>query len=335
MPENKQAAIRYRVINRMLSGGKTASKQQLADACSRKLDKPVSLRTIENDLWAMRYSEGLGYYAPVEYDRVQRGYRYTGPDYSIDRLPVCDEDLRKLMMAAALLRQYRVEAFRDFSGAIDKVIRLINYRKLHSGSSGLPFIEFEKNPPVRGMEYIGRLIPVIRRKRVIRITHHSFWQEEVNTFTVHPFYLKEYKFRWYLVGYCEERDDVRIYGLERITGIEEMPLKTFTPRTFNPELYFDRFIGVNVPQGQPEKITLRFKNRAGKYFLTQPLHHSQALIAETATTHDFTLHLAVNHEFKGIILSWADSVEVLEPRWLREEIRQVAERMAEAHRMDA
>jgi len=324
MPKNKSAIIRYKLINQLLINGKSASKKRIAEECYQKLEMSISLRTIENDIYAMRYSEGLNYFAPIEYDHQKAGYIYAQHDYSIDHIPVDDEDLNKLRFAASLLNQYgKVNAFQAFSGAIDKVIRLINYRKMQLDSKTINFIEFEKNPPTQGMEYIDQLIPLIRNKRVINLKHHSFWQDEVKEFTVHPHYLKEYKFRWYLVGYCEERDDVRIFGLERITAIEDLPLHQFTHKLFNPELYFEKFIGVNVPLEEPERIVLRFKNNIGKYILTQPIHSSQKLIAECVESCDFEYALSINQEFIGIILSWGENVEVIEPVSFREKVKRI------------
>jgi predicted DNA-binding transcriptional regulator YafY len=318
MPKNKNAIIRYKLINQMLLNGKSASKYAIADACNERLDADVSLRTIENDIYAMRYSEGLGYFAPIEYDHTRMGYVYTDPDYSIDKIPVDEADLNKLRFAASLLQQYgSVNAFQDFSGVIDKVVRLINYRKLQLDGDKLDFIEFEKNPPVKGMALIDQLIPVIRKKQVIKIRHRSFWRDDVCDFTVHPYYLKEYRFRWYLTGYCEERDDLRIYGLERIESIETKPLEQFTKKLFNPEAYFGKFIGVNIPEREPQKVVLRFKNNIGKYIHTQPIHSSQKLIKKEENTHVFEYLIGINQEFISIVMGWGEQVEVMEPDGFR------------------
>lgn len=328
MPKNKNALIRYKLINQLLVNGKMASKSQMADTCAERLGLPVSLRTIENDIYNMRYSEGLGYFAPIEYEHSKNGYVYTNPDYSIDRIPLDDDDMNKLRFAASLLRQYKkVEAFWQFSGAIDKVIRLISYHKTHGSDKKLDFIEFEKNPPVRGMEFIDQLIRCILEKQVISLRHHSFWQDETQEFTVHPFYLKEHKFRWYLVGWCEERKDVRIFGLERIQRIAPLPLKEFTCKLFNPELYFEKFIGVNVPRDPPQKVVLRFFKNVGKYIHTQPVHHSQKLLRNEGDVHDFEYRIAVNQEFIGIILGWRENVVVLQPADLRDEIMEIIGKM--------
>jgi len=177
------------------------------------------------------------------------------------------------------------------------------------------------------MEFIDQLIPLIQNRRVVKITHQSFWQDQVSDFTVHPFYLKEYKGRWYLVGWCEERENIRIFGLERIRNIEWLTLKPFTQHHFNPDVYFEKFIGVNVPAGKPEEIILRFKNDVGKYIETQPLHPSQKLVSQTGQIYDFSYFLAVNSEFIGIILNWQEHVEVMSPQWFREQIRETIGKM--------
>ncbi len=333
MPKNKNALIRYKVINNLLSGGKTATKQQIAGACAEALySDGVSLRTVENDIQAMRYDEGLGYFAPITYDHEQRAYFYEESGYSIDRLPLDSDDLRKLKLAATLLKQYsKINTFSDFSGTIDKVIRLINYSKMRLESPELNFIEFEKNPTTSGMEFIDQLIPFIQNQRVIKIEHQAFGQNQATGFTVHPYYLKEYKGRWYLVGWCEERENIRIFGLERIRSIEGLTLKPFTQRHFNPDVYFEKFIGVNVPAGKPEEIILRFKNDVGKYIETQPLHASQKLVSQLEYTHDFSYFLAVNHEFIGLVLSWQEHVEVVRPEWLRKQISETIGKMGEQY----
>jgi len=334
MPENKNSLTRYIVINQMLTKGKIATKKQMAEACSDRLDKAISLRTIENDLAAMRYERGLGYFAPIQYDHYRRGYIYSEPDFSIDNLPFADEDIQKLRLAASLLKQYKkVTSFNDFSGTIDKVVRLINYKKLQPKGKALDFIEFEKNPTTSGLEFIDKLIPYIRDKQVIKIKHKSFFREAIHEFTVHPFYLKEYKYRWYLLGYCEERDDFRTFGLERILKIEKAPFKKFTYKHFNPDIYFEKFIGINVPESEPEEIILRFINNSGNYILTQPIHHTQKLIKDVGGVHEFSYHIAINWEFIGIILSWKENVEVLSPEGFRKRIKKILEKSVKAYNL--
>ena len=108
MPVNKNALIRYRVIDQCLRNRyRRWTIEDLVDACSDALydmegiRKGVSLRTVQADIQMMR-SGKLGYNAPIEvYD--QKYYRYADPNYSIDKALLEEEDIRLIEKAIALL----------------------------------------------------------------------------------------------------------------------------------------------------------------------------------------------------------------------------------------
>lgn len=110
MPANKNALIRYRVIDRCLRNRyRRWTIEDLTEACSEALydmegiAKGVSVRTVQGDLQIMR-SDKLGYNAPIEvYDRIY--YRYADPDYSITDTPLTQDDCRLLKRAIELLAQ--------------------------------------------------------------------------------------------------------------------------------------------------------------------------------------------------------------------------------------
>ncbi|MGF1584314.1 MAG: hypothetical protein ACFCUM_03255 [Bacteroidales bacterium] len=95
----KHALIRYRVINRWLIDRKYVSKTELKEACERALDiSPIGLRTIDGDIHAMRYDRALGYQAPIRIDRSSSRYYYDDPNYSIDNIPLDEEELGSLLL---------------------------------------------------------------------------------------------------------------------------------------------------------------------------------------------------------------------------------------------
>ncbi|MBR5101957.1 MAG: hypothetical protein IK092_02395 [Muribaculaceae bacterium] len=108
MPVNKNALIRYKTIDRCLRNRyRRWTIDDLTEACSDVLYemegivKGVSLRTVQGDLQIMR-SDKLGYNAPIEvYDKIY--YRYADPDYSINEMPLTDEDCDLLNHAIELL----------------------------------------------------------------------------------------------------------------------------------------------------------------------------------------------------------------------------------------
>ena len=108
MPANKNALIRYKTIDRCLRNRfRLWTIDDLTDACSvalREMEgvtQGVSVRTVQGDLQMMR-SDTLGYNAPIEvFDRVY--YRYADPDYSINGMPLTEDDCRLLRQAVEML----------------------------------------------------------------------------------------------------------------------------------------------------------------------------------------------------------------------------------------
>ena len=108
MPVNKNALLRYKIIDRSLRNRyRRWTIEDLVDACSDALydmegiRKGISLRTVQGDIQMMR-SDKLGYNAPIEvYD--QRYYRYADPQYSITDMPLSEDDYLLLKKAVDLL----------------------------------------------------------------------------------------------------------------------------------------------------------------------------------------------------------------------------------------
>ena len=108
MPANKNALIRYKTIDRCLRNRfRLWTIDDLTEACSDALyemegiTKGVSVRTVQGDLQIMR-SDKLGYNAPIEvFDKIY--YRYADPNYSINEMPLTEDDCRLLKQAVEML----------------------------------------------------------------------------------------------------------------------------------------------------------------------------------------------------------------------------------------
>lgn len=136
MPANKNALIRYKTIDRCLRNRfRLWTIDDLTDACSAALremegiTKGVSVRTVQGDLQMMR-SDKLGYNAPIEvFDRVY--YRYADPDYSINEMPLTEEDCRLLRQAVEMLDddgKATLNEMRDVLSLVrERLTALLNY----------------------------------------------------------------------------------------------------------------------------------------------------------------------------------------------------------------
>lgn len=100
------------------------------------------------------------------------------------------------------------------------------------------------------------------------------------SYTVHPYYLKQYNNRWFLFGITEQdKNNLINLPLDRIGSIEVVDIPYIPNTKFNFEEYFEDVVGVSVPrEGEPEKVVLKFDKRQYPYIITKPLHPSQAIL---------------------------------------------------------
>jgi len=321
MPSNKEAFIRYRAINRCLINRRIASKEKLIEACSEATSHEVSWRTIAEDIRAMRQDEILGFNAPIE-NVVNQGYRYTEENYSIDQIPLNNEEIDSLSFAARLLNQYRdVGIFSTFSGAVQKLSEKLSLKlKGDEGGEVDKIIDFESSTTDGGSKMINPLIAHIKQETVLNIRYFSFSSGKESLHIIHPYFLKEYRNRWYLIGWHESYKQIRTLALERIIEVSPEYGISFKKKKFNPTQYYRNAIGVSVNDSEVVEAVIKVSSSEWPYIESQPWHHSMKVIDKKDDFVLFGLKLIVNYEFKNLILSYGSGLEVMSPPSLRAEI---------------
>lgn len=328
---NKNALTRYRLIDaRITAKQKPApSLEELVHYVAQKLGTPVSTSIIQKDIYAMRYSDALGYFAPLEYSKEQRGYVYTEKDYSIHRIPVSEEDLQGLEIAIGILEQFKeIPAIKVFDDAIQKIAVSVKQSREQHQSSGSKLL-LDRPRRYQGIEYMSDIVEAIHEKKVLRFYYQPFNKMEGKKHTVHPYFIKEYNNRMYLIGkdiHPTKAPKFLIFGFDRMKEVIKMN-QVFQEEALDIENYFTSTIGVSLPNTQSEKIVLRFDTAQSNYLKSQPLHHSQEIMKDTKQEIRIGLQLVINYELKAMILSFGNQVEVLKPAHLRLSIQQTIEAM--------
>ncbi len=333
MPSNKLAALRYRVIDRQLVERKYPTLNDLASACEEELEVgPIAERTISKDIEDMRHDKRLGFHAPIEYDRDRRGYKYEDPKYSINRFPLNREELKSMAFVANLLDQFKeVELFSTYQGAVEKVVNAIRVGRLKLEYPKFNFIGFETVPKSGGSKFLSSLIESISKKMVVEIHYQRFERDNPIRHFIHPYYLKEYRNRWYLIGWHDKWKDIRTFALDRLISVEERSDKHYIEGYFDPEEYFENSVGIIARMGPPVKVRLRFTKVQGDYILTLPIHKSQVVEKQTKDYTTIRLTLGISYELISSIVSWGDQVKVLEPKALKDEIRETHRKALELY----
>jgi predicted DNA-binding transcriptional regulator YafY len=328
MPANKFALLRYRVIDRCLTNKSKPypSREELREACEEALfgsgGDAISLSTIDKDIWAMKNESELGYYAPITYSRLHKGYFYEEEGYSIATLTLGQEDLEAIRFAAATLEQFKhVPIFKQYESAIEKIFNRVNIAPQPDDEQLEHFIQFEKSTVSKGKDYLWPLLEAIRAHKTVRIQYLKFSDDQLKEYELHPYLLKEYQNRWYLIAFEKNSGQVRTYGLERIEALETAE-QVFLPHpNFKPETFFEHSIGITEKADEPQDVLLSLNPIAGKFMKTQPLHPSQRVVMENDREIRISLHVLLTEELYSFILSQSNQVQVIAPEQLRKEIK--------------
>ncbi len=185
------------------------------------------------------------------------------------------------------------------------------------------FIEFETAVIAKGTEFLEPLIEALKNSHVVRIEYKSFISKRETVNLIHPYHLKEYRNRWYLIGYNDRYSGIRTYCLDRILSVNTDENTRFIDKGFDARKYYENVIGVSVINRKPVEVLLEFSEVQAQYVITQPLHHSQERVAEIKDRIVFKYFLVPNFELIAAILYWGDEIKVLKPKQLKDKILQI------------
>ena len=330
MAQNKNALIRYKTIDKCLQNKyRQWTLEDLIEACSNALfeyegkETSVSKRTIQLDIQMMR-SEKLGYNAPIAvYDK--KYYHYEEEDFSITDIPLTETDINVLTETVSMLKQFKdFSLFNDVSDILQRLEDKIYSEKSHTQ----PVIHLDKNENLKGLHFLDEIYQAIVKKVVLVITYKSFKSREAQEMTFHPFILKEFNNRWFLVGKTKGSQPITNLALDRIEKIDYDFNIPFLEEEFNAETYYKNIVGVTVNQGlYPMKIELWIDQMNAPYVITKPLHQSQQII-QTNEDGSIILHLYLipNYELERLLLGFGNGLEVLKPNNLRNRLIRIIEK---------
>lgn len=336
MIASKNAILRYRIIDRCIRS--TAfpfpTKKELREACEEELygsigGNHICDSTIEKDLFAMRNEHD----APIKYDRNTKGYFYTDSSYSLDEIPLNDKDVDAIKMAANVLYQFKNSSlFQNFDFAISKILDRVNISNKMDDKEIDAFVQFEKVTSPKGSEFLEPILSAIKSRKKIQFEYQSFRDEKVSTRRIHPYLLKEYRHRWYVIGKNEIKDTIQTFGLDRLLSLQELDESFVPSSSFNSDVFFKFSIGITANMGTPVRVVIETNDILSKYLLSQPIHSSQRLLGSSKNVHRFEFFLLPTYELKQILLGFGSEVKVIEPVSLVTEMRATIAEMTDRYK---
>lgn len=336
MPANKNAMTRYKILDELLgSRYHNYSLDDLTEEVSKRLSdiypdtKGVVRRTIEKDIYYLEYEGPFmvdieRYSAPSYNLEKQKSYskqclRYRIPGFSIFKKDLSNDEKYLLREALSLLGQFdglpNLEALQG--------LRL----GLGMGKNGRKIISFTKNP-LENTNLIGELFTAISQEQVVELYYHKFnAPNEVLSVNVHPYMLKEYNRRWFLIGAVETDGKILIFGLERINNVNPLPAHKYVEYDGDINELFEDIIGVtNYTDKGVLNILFWVSDDSKEYVISKPLHDSQRYYRGDADKvyrkqypmlHGgsfFSIDCKENYELIRELTSYGENLVVLSPQ---------------------
>ena len=170
-----------------------------------------------------------------------------------------------------------------------------------------------------GQHHLTTIVDTMREGVKLSMVYQSFGAEKPSTFDVEPWCVKLFEQRWYMLGMS---DKLRIYALDRIKALEPTERKFKLPKKFDAAKFFEDYYGIIIGDEDfdVEPVALKVDSWQSKYLRTLPLHHTQVEVERNEEYSIFEYHLCPSFDFRQKLLSMGETVEVLAPQLLRDNI---------------
>ena len=323
MPINKNAYRRYKVIDVCLRNKmrRYPNMKELLAALEEKLGVNPTAETVQKDIAVMKKMPPDGFDAPIKFNRAKLGYEYTDPDFSIYGVSLNSYDVDSISEAIDVISSIGGSRVSDkFTHAIEKV--LSNVQELTSTEEKRRIIQTDHISEGRGFEHFDLLYSACRDRVPISFVHYSYSRREFKALIVHPVLLKEFNNHWYVIGFSEEHQELRTFGLDRVNAPEPI-YKVFQDTSSDViDEYLNDVYGVYpLHNGKKEKIILHASPMITNYFRAQKIHESQNVEMQDRGDAIITFELIPSMEFVSLILSYGKQIRVVEPKYLIETVK--------------
>lgn len=314
--------LRLEILDELLGSIKRRNYEDLLDALNEKLvehgDKEVSLRTLQYDISDLINKKDAPIHRP---DKKDDKVYYT-EKFTLKDIPLDHDDISILKNAVAILRKAtNIRLTKE----VDEIISRLENRIHTNVPESSSMISFEEHTEAKGKEYFEELFTAIKEKCTVKLNYQPFGKEE-REWLIHPYMLKEYRNRWFLIARIGNNNSLSNIRLDSIKGKIKNSKEPFLENDlFDPETYFNNVIGVTIPREQePLDILIKVDASSADYIRTKPIHKSQIIKRENKDgSIQVELKLFNSYELKSTLMSYGPALEVMKPVVLRDEMKEL------------
>ena len=270
MPVTKNALIRYYHLDKLLSDShhyydRKDLTEKVNDLLAFDGFKTVEKRTIEKDIVNM---QDAPFNAPIEEFRWngKNCVAYSKRYFSIFKEELSDEEENLLLEVLSTIGQF--DGLDNFKWLDDFKISLgLKERR--------QIISFSNNPYLQNSNLLGTLFDMISNEVVIKLSYHTFSDTTIRSIDFHPYLLKQYNDRWFLIGAADSDMKILNFALDRIDKVEALPERKYVECPEDLHERFEDIVGVTLFEERPVEHILCWVSDASKNYVdTKPIHGS-------------------------------------------------------------
>lgn len=182
-----------------------------------------------------------------------------------------------------------------------------------------------------GVENVQIILEAIDRQKGIECKYYSFNHKMVKHQLLIPYFLRTWEQRWYLAAEPDNHHHgISIFALERMEDIKLTKEKMFPSNRISVDEYFDGCFGINHSDNQkPEIIRIKIYGAQVEYVRALPIHESQKEVETESDWSIFEYRLVTCYNFYQQLLWHREKLEVLEPQYVRSELKATLQKMLE------
>lgn len=342
MPTNKNAMTRYKILDDLLSSRyHNYSIDDLVENVNLRLSEMypdtdgVGRRMIEKDIAYLElegpFLADIERYSVASYSQekqksyTKRCLRYANPSFSIFKKQMSNEEAYLLRETLSMLGQF------------DGLPNLEVLERLRLGlgvrNDERQIISFTKNP-LGHSKLLGELFTAISQRQVVELHYHKFSKkEDILMVSVHPYLLKEYNRRWFLLAAAETDGKILNFALDRIDACKPLPSHKYIEYNGDINERFEDIVGITFNEGSPVyKIIFWVSDISKDYVATKPIHESQRVLPEVICEElrskyksliggtFFRIDCKENYELIRELTSFSKELIVLSPEYIQKKV---------------
>ena len=311
---NKVQRYRLLQIDEEIRNGRFPNSTSLA----KKIE--VFSRTIQRDI---EYMKDM-YNAPIEYDYQKNGYYYTESSFYIKSVTLSEGELFSVALFDQLLEQYRNTPLENDLRSVFKKIEMSLPNNITFDSS---FLQSQTTfiPDQIGMinpQNFETVFSALKNRRVLKFKYRPLQKTTWMEREINPLHAVCQKGNWYILGFCHDKQDIRVFNFSRMKDVVETKETFDFPSNFVPEKYFDKEIGIWLSATQKYTVELLISAEIGTFALERSWNKNQKIEQRDDGSVWVSFETTQLPEVKRWVLGQGKTVKVLNPPELIEQVRE-------------